>query len=194
VGESGAFGSSAPNLEQLMVRYQSGDAAAARSLVDLMSIQLYGFFASQMGDRADADDMSQETWLRIHRVRHTYRPGEPLLPWVYAIARRVRIDGYRKRRRISSREVAASDLPAIPSARNQASALPAFAELIAPLPESQREALTLLKVNGLTIEEVARATASTAGAVKQRVHRAYDRLRALLEQQPSGNPSTGGAR
>src|SRR5580704_18890814 len=98
-----------------MVRYQSGDAAAARSLVDLMSIQLYGFFASQMGDRADADDMSQETWLRIHRVRHTYRPGEPLLPWVYAIAHRVRVDHYRKRQRITSRETPADKLPELPA-------------------------------------------------------------------------------
>ncbi len=194
MGELGASGSSAPDLEQLMVRYQNGDADAAKALVDLLSAQLYSFFASQMGDRTDAGDMTQEAWLRPHRVRHTYRPGEPLLPWVYAIARRVRIDSYRRRRRISRREAAASEPPAIQSAESPPSNLPTFAELIAPLPESQREALTLLKVNGLTIEEVARATSSTAGAVKQKVHRAYERLRTLLQQTTPGNTTTGGER
>jgi RNA polymerase sigma-70 factor, ECF subfamily len=57
---------------------------------------------------------------------------------------------------------------------------PSFGDLISPLPESQREVLTMLKVNGLSIEEVARATSSTVGSVKQKVHRAYQRLRALL--------------
>jgi len=42
----------------------------------------------QFASRSDADDLLQETWLRIHRVRHTYRPGEPVLPWFCAIARR----------------------------------------------------------------------------------------------------------
>src|SRR5271169_6263873 len=109
----GASGSSAPDLEQVMIRYQNGDPAAAESLLDLLSPQLYFFFSSQMGNRADADDMLQEVWLRIHRVRHTYRPGEPLLSWVYAIARRVRIDNYRRRHRIAAREVATGFLPEV---------------------------------------------------------------------------------
>jgi DNA-directed RNA polymerase specialized sigma24 family protein len=56
------------------------------ALIELLSPQLLRFFASQMGNRTDAEDMLQDVWLRIHRVRHTYRPDEPLLPWVYAIA------------------------------------------------------------------------------------------------------------
>uniref|UniRef100_Q01TL1 RNA polymerase, sigma-24 subunit, ECF subfamily n=1 Tax=Solibacter usitatus (strain Ellin6076) TaxID=234267 RepID=Q01TL1_SOLUE len=91
--------------EQLMALYQQADASAAAALVDLLSPQVFHFFASQMGSTKEAEDMLQEVWLRIHRVRHTYRPGEPVLPWVYAIAHRVRIDNYRKRSRISSREV-----------------------------------------------------------------------------------------
>jgi RNA polymerase sigma-70 factor (ECF subfamily) len=180
--EVDASSSSAPNLEQIMIRYQNGDPAAAESLVDLLSAKLYFFFSSQMGNRAEADDMLQEAWLRIHRVRHTYRPGEPVLSWVYAIARRVRIDNYRRRHRIASREVAANVLPEVHTDENPSRNLPSFAELLAPLPESQREVLTMLKVNGLSVEEVARATASTVGAVKQKVHRAYERLRALLQE------------
>jgi RNA polymerase sigma-70 factor (ECF subfamily) len=179
--EEGGSDSSSPDLERLMRRYQAGDAAAAKSLIDLLSAQLHLFFSTQMGNSAEAGDMLQDTWLRIHRVRHTYRPGEPVLPWVYAIARRVRVDNFRKRRRITSREIAAERLPETPSAERASAELPAFSELVSTLPESQREVLTLLKVNGLSLEEVARATSSTVGAVKQKVHRAYERLRSVLQ-------------
>jgi len=182
--KAGVPGSSARDLERLMIRYQSGDAAAAKSLVDLLSAQLHCFFSSQMGNRQEADDMLQDAWLRIHRMRHTYRPGEPLLPWVYAIARRVRVDNYRARRRVERREVAAGVPPEVSGSENPPSRLPSFAELVAPLPESQREVLTMLKVSGLSIEEVAQATSSTVGSVKQKVHRAYDRLRELLQEAP----------
>lgn len=185
--------SPSPNLEQLMSRYQQADPAAATALIELLSPPLYRFFASQMGSRSEAEDMLQDVWLRIHRMRHTYRPGDPLLPWVYAIARRVRVDHFRKRHRIASYETEGYGLPKPLVRRDEASTLPTFDELVAPLPESQREVLTLLKVNGLSIEEVARATSSTAGAVKQKVHRAYERLRNLLQQAPAVQLARKGA-
>jgi len=163
-----------------MVRYQQADAAAAAALVDQLSPRLYRFFATQLGNRTDAADMLQETWLRIHRVRHTYGPGVPLLPWVYAIAHRVRVDSYRKRRR-TSREIGVDVLPEHPAGDDRSLNQPSvFAELLASLPEGQREVLAMLKVDGLSIEEIAQATSSTAGAVKQKAHRAYERLRKLL--------------
>lgn len=180
--DTGASDCSAPDLEQLMIRYQNGNAAAAKELIDSMSVQLFLFFSSQMGSRAEAVDMVQDTWLRIHRVRHTYRAGEPLLPWIYAIARRVRVDNFRRRRRMTQREINVDVLPDAPASNTPVNDLPSFAELVAPLPESQREVLTMLKVNGLSIEEVARATSSTVGSVKQKVHRAYDRLRKMLDR------------
>jgi RNA polymerase sigma-70 factor, ECF subfamily len=191
-GECAPFASAAPGLEQLMVAYQQGDAVAAQDLIDSVSGRLYAFFSSQLGSRSTADDMLQEAWLRIHRVRHTYRPGEPLLPWIYAIARRVRVDDYRRRHRTERQEVrsAALDNIRVQAMAAEAATLPSFAELIAPLPDSQREVLTMLKVNGLSIEEVARATSSTVGSVKQKVHRAYDQLRRLLPQK--GREESGG--
>src|SRR5579863_6378547 len=125
--------------EHLMALYQQADASAAAALVDLLSPQLYRFFASQMGSTNEAEDMFQEVWLRIHRVRHTYRPGEPVLPWVYAIARRVRVDSYRRTRRITLHEIAMNVLPEPPEqvvARNPG---PTFDTLVALLPEAQRE-------------------------------------------------------
>jgi len=188
----GAAAPTSPDVEQLMRQYQQADPAAAAALVELLSPQLFRFFASQMGSRTDADDMLQDVWLRIHRVRHTYRPGEPLLPWVYAIARRVRVDNYRKRQRISSYETPTDVLPELPAHERETSNLPPFEQLVASLPETQREVLTMLKVSGLSIEEVARATSSTVGAVKQKAHRAYERLRKLLERVPIVQPARKG--
>lgn len=173
-------------IEQLMVRYQQADAAAATALIEQLSPQLYRFFAAQLGNSGDASDMLQDAWLRIHRVRHTYRSGEPLLPWVYAIARCVRVDSYRKRRRIATRELAVDILPEAPASSEDHAGLPPFHQLIAELPPSQREVLTMLKVNGLSLEEVARATSSSVGSVKQKAHRAYERLRGLLQSPTLG--------
>jgi RNA polymerase sigma-70 factor (ECF subfamily) len=187
---SRAITSSAMALEQLMVRYQQADEIAARSLIEQLSPQLYRFFAAQLGNPDDASDMLQDAWLRIHRVRHTYRPGEPLLPWVYAIARRVRVDSYRKRRRIASREILVEVLPEPAVAAEEAPELPPFHQLIAELPASQREVVTMLKVNGLTLEEVAQATSSSVGSVKQKAHRAYERLRGLIQSPRAGKGAT----
>src|SRR4051812_7247679 len=91
-------------LTSLMDRYQQGDFAAANALVNRLSPQLHRFFVAQLVSRPHADDLLQETWLRIHEVRHTYRHGEPVLPWLYAIARHVRVDHYRKILRAEMRD------------------------------------------------------------------------------------------
>jgi len=187
---SDASARSQPDLVQLMIGYQNADVAATVTLVEALSPQLHRFFAAQMGSRPDADDMLQEVWLRIHRARHTYRVDAPLLAWVYAIARRVRVDSYRRRHRIALREVACDVLPEVSAREQEPDKLPSFEDLVAALPESQREVLVMLKVNGLSVEEIARATSCTVGAVKQKAHRAYVRLRNLLQQ----SPTTGAAR
>ncbi len=179
------------DLDRLMERYQQADPEAPHVLVVALSPALLRFFRSQVASRQQADDLLQETWMRIHRVRHTYRPGEPVLPWVYAIARRVRIDGYRRTRRIAMHEIAMEVLPERPVEVEHRDALPAFDELVAALPDSQREVVTMLKVGGLSLEEVARATSSTVGAVKQMAHRAYRRLRELLETSAEDVPNRG---
>ncbi len=169
-------------LQNYMIRYQRADGDAARVLIQQLSPALFRFLSSQVATRSETEDLLQEAWLRIHKARHTYRPGEPVLPWIYAIARHVRIDGYRRRRRISQREVTADVLPERSASNGPSSQIPDFEALISHLPENQREVVVLLKVEGLSLEEVARVTASTVGAVKQKAHRAYKRLRAILTQ------------
>ena len=180
------------DLDRLMERYQQADPNAPAALVAALSPALLRFFRSQVASREHADDLLQDTWLRIHRVRHTYRPGEPVLPWVYAIARRVRVDGYRRRRRIAIHETTMEVLPEAPAPAKPRNTLPAFETLVAALPDAQREVITMLKVGGLSLEEVACATSSTVGAVKQKAHRAYERLRKMLPGH-ADNCLSGGA-
>ena len=169
-----------PDLEELMGRYQKGDTTAVTALVECLTPQLYRFFASLTNSNADAEDMLQEAWLRIHRIRHTYRGAEPVFPWLYAIARSVQVEDHRRRRWLAWREAGVGIFPAFSAREDKAGTMPAIEELVGRLPQDQREVLTMLKISGLSAEQVARATSSTAWAVKRRLHRAYERLRRLL--------------
>ena len=123
------------DLEMLMARYQQGDFAAATALIHRLSPQLHRFFVVQFASRGDADDLLQETWLRIHEVRHTYRAGEPVLPWLYAIARHIRVDHYRKARRTAAREERLEEMPEVAAALPARSGgTPDLEALLAPLP------------------------------------------------------------
>ena len=171
-------------LRNLMTQYQRADPTALEELVRRISPPLLRYFAWSnrswsQARRNDAEDMLQDCWIRIHRSRHSYRASEPVLPWIYAIARYTRLDAYRKRRRRERREVLVAT---VPEGLDPKQPFPSedFDQLIAALPDSQREVLVMLKVAGMSLEEVARATASTVGAVKQRVHRAYVTLRRAM--------------
>src|ERR1700680_1185414 len=134
------------DLDHWMERYQQADPDAPPTLVGAISPALLRFFKSQVASREQADDLLQETWLRIHRVRHTYRPGEPVLPWIYAIARRVRVDGYRRTRRITLDETTMEVLPDVPVQAEARNPGPTFDTLAAALPDAQREVVTMLEV------------------------------------------------
>jgi len=170
-------------LRDLMTRYQRADVHALDELVQRISPRLLRYFGSSRSLQNDAEDLLQECWIKIHRSRHTYRPSEPVMPWVYAIARHTRLDAYRKRRRLESREILVASVPEnvhriIPEPRHD----DALDKLVASLPEAQREVIVMLKVSGMSLEEVAKATSSSVGAVKQKAHRAYVALRRGLEK------------
>lgn len=178
-----------------MRRYQQADAAATAELVRTVSPMLLRFLAGPLQTRAHAEDMLQECWLRIHKARHTYRQGAPVLPWVFAIARYTRVDAYRRRSQIDRREYQSEHLEALAPATV---ASPADTDgmdlwnLVGELPASQQEVVKMLKVTGMSLQEVARATGGTVGSVKQKAHRAYTKLRQLLEAQ--GYSGAGKAR
>lgn len=169
-------------LPQLMVRYQAGEAAAVDQLVARLSGMLMHFLGAFGLSKQDTEDLFQECWIRIHNSRHTYRSTEPILPWIFAIARHTRLDGYRRRRRRESREMLMAEPPEV-SVRLESGGADhqEFDRLLSGLPESQREVIFMLKVSGMSLEEVARATSSTVGSIKQKAHRAYEKLRQALE-------------
>jgi RNA polymerase sigma-70 factor (ECF subfamily) len=173
-----------PRLQGLMVRYQQADGAAAVELVECLSPMLYRFLKQQPSTRMAAEDLLQDCWLRIHRSRHAYRPGSCLLPWVFAIARRTRIDGFRRYTRREMRETVLSEElpPAASSSTPDAEARLDIRRHLERLTGIEREVFHLLKVQGLTLEEVSAITGASVTAVKQRAHRAYLKLRLALQE------------
>jgi RNA polymerase sigma-70 factor (ECF subfamily) len=169
---------SSADLEGLMAGYQRGDVTATTDLISVLNPLLYRFFAAQPGARAEAEDLVQDVWLRLHKARHTYRPGEPVLPWIYAIARHVAVDAYRRSSRVASREIPADPMPEV-AAPSSPGILVDLYRFLGELPQGQRDVVVLLRIAGLTIEEAARTMSLTAGAVKQKAHRAFRRLREI---------------
>lgn len=172
-------------LQELMRRYQAADSVAADELVATINPMLSRHFLALSGNSRHLEDILQECWLRIHRARHSYRPGEPVLPWIFAIARRARVDHYRRWQRTSGREASIEELTLQPSAdprpgMEDSLQAQAIISLLDHLPEAQREVLIMMKINDMSVEEIARATGSTVPAVKQKAYRAYQALRQAL--------------
>jgi RNA polymerase sigma-70 factor, ECF subfamily len=163
-------------LESWMQRYQAGDGDALGELVKQVSPRLKAIFRGGSPE-GEIEELVQETWFQVHRSRHTWRPGEMLLPWVYSIARHVRSHSYRKKTRRS--EVELDEKISIPAPELSYG----FEQLLSELPESQKEVLILMKVEGRSLEEVAAATGTSVGSVKQKVHRAYEKLRRIMGGQ-----------
>jgi RNA polymerase sigma-70 factor, ECF subfamily len=161
----------------LLRRYQDGDMEAARLLVVRSAPVLFRSVRSFVESEEAAEDILQDAWLRIHAARHTWRPGEAAMPWLLAIVRHARLDHLRRVYR--KRETALETLPEEPAARPPAAA-GEIDQMLRELPASQREVVLLLKVEGLSLDEVARATGATVSSVKQRASRAYARLRTIL--------------
>ena len=163
-----------------MYRYALGEDAAFGEVYDALAGRLYGYLLRRCGDRALAEDLVQQTFLRIHCNRGHSHEGAELLPWAYSIAHRLLIDAWRRAGRTlptandSAHEPCAEEVLAA-----RAVALRFEAEL-RRMPESQRCAFELLKLEGLSLREAADSLGITVTAVKLRAHRAYAALRHAL--------------
>jgi RNA polymerase sigma-70 factor (ECF subfamily) len=147
------------------------------------------FFRAWTTSRAEADDLAQATLVRIHEVRHTYEPGRPAGPWVWAIARNIRVDearrfGARERQRatLGASSLSAEQAPAPDESFEQAGDEQAVREAVAALPDAHREVIVLHHFEGLPLKEVAAALGCTVGAAKLRAHRGYETLRRVLRR------------
>lgn len=186
-----------PDLEReranaAMERYARGEDRAFSELYDLLAPRLRRYLLRASRNSAWADDLLQQTMLQIHRARGRFIVGAEVLPWAFAIARRLLIDGFRRRkneRRTISLETGGHEAGPVDAAAVQhgadelidaqrlARALEAELER---LPESHRMAFELVKNDGLSIREAAEVLGATPTAVKLRAHRAYAALRAAL--------------
>lgn len=175
-------------LDRAMDRYAGGEDGAFAELYDGLAPRLFAFLLRQTRDRARAEDVVQQTMLQIHRARGRFIPGAHVVPWAFAIARRLLIDQHRRRGRevLSSTDDEATGelLVSLDAAADElAIAKEALAKVDAELrrlPENQRVAFELIKQEGLSVAEAAEALGTTVAAVKLRAHRAYESLRAAL--------------
>jgi RNA polymerase sigma-70 factor, ECF subfamily len=119
-------------LRKLMVNYQAGYPAAIEELVKRLSPALFRFFSSPGLRPGDVEDILQDFWLRLHRARHSYRPSEPALPWIFAVARHTRLDAYRRRWRLLAREIHFPSVPENLSPTEQPDAGWKYAEFVHP--------------------------------------------------------------
>lgn len=174
----------------LMTAAQDGDAAAYRRLLGEVT-PFIRFVARRRGlDAAAAEDAAQDVLLTLHRVRHTYDPARPFVPWLLSITYRRLIDLHRRDRRIRDRESAVPDILetfADPSANAgvEAAELSAWLrQAMSGLPPKQRQALELVKLGELSVAEASARSGQSEGAIKVNVHRAIKSLRAILAASP----------
>src|SRR4051794_8718950 len=168
-----------------MAAYVSGDRRAFEQLFARLAPRLHRFFRRSFGAEATADDLLQQTFLKLHRARATYDPAMRVAPWAFAIASRVRLDEFRRRKRLAedgdeealarADEARAVDPPA--GSALDADTADAVRRAVDALPESQRVVIHLNRFEDMTFAEIARVLGTTEGAVKLRAFRAYATLR-----------------
>jgi RNA polymerase sigma-70 factor (ECF subfamily) len=178
---------------RLMARAQAGDREAYRALLEAMTPYLRSLAARCFKEAADAEDAVQDVLLTVHVVRHTYDPSRPFGPWLIAIANRRIIDRLRRDTRRRAREVALSadhETFADPATNLHREMLDeaALAQAIDRLSPDQRQTITMLKLNEMSLKEAAAASGRSVPALKIATHRAIKSLRHLLKAQSDRVP------
>ena len=168
-----------------MVAAQAGDSRAYDSLLRAALPLLRSVARRRIRDPAEVEDAVQDAMLTIHQLRHAYDPTRPIRPWMTAICERRAIDRLRRSGRRQGRETPIDDFGetlASPGA-NQGEAKVASAELraaVAELPQAQRTALGLAKLEDLSLAEASARSGMSVGALKVATHRAVKALRKRL--------------
>lgn len=170
-----------------MISAQAGDTGAYEKLLDDLLPYVRRFVRRRLGDAAAREDVVQNVLVATHRARHTYRPERPFGPWLYAVARNAITDHLRARSRRLRREVSVepSQLPEPahePELPEGDALSPELERALAALPPTQREAVLLVQIEGLTVAEAAARAGVSTTALKVRAHRGYRALRARLEE------------
>jgi len=171
-----------------MLLYRDGDAGAFDALYARHKGGVYRYLLRQCRDAAAAEELFQDVWMNLVRARSTYSVQARFATYLYRLAHNRLIDHYRKNHHValvSFEEDAAAALVEIPDGREAPAdeALDArrrgarLLELVAELPEAQREAFLLQQEGGMTIAEIAHATGVTRETAKSRLRYAMSKLR-----------------
>ncbi|HEY8075666.1 MAG TPA: RNA polymerase sigma factor [Labilithrix sp.] len=181
-----------------MDRYADGDEAAFGDVYDLLAPRLYAFFVRQTGDAPRAEDLVQQTLLQMHAARLSYMRSSDVIPWAFAIGRRLLIDSRRRTKKevlfaTAEDDAAALDIKverfSVPEGQAMTRELAVRAEEeLERMPESHREAYLLVRQEGLSVAQAAEVLGTTSTAVKLRAHRAYEALRNVLDPSRRREP------
>jgi RNA polymerase sigma-70 factor (ECF subfamily) len=176
------------HLRLLMQRAQAGDQEAYGALLTVIMRRVRRIVQRRRGflGAEAVEDVVQDVLLSVHAVRATYDAGRPFTPWLLAIVKHRLADAARREARASAREVALDEDDvtfAKLSANTEDEATgdaEALARAIRTLPEGQRQAIELLKLQELSLKEASRVTGLSVGALKVATHRAMQTLRRVL--------------
>lgn len=170
-------------LRALMTAYQAGELAAFDRLHDALAPVLGRWLRGRVRTAQEADDLLQETFLQMHRARHTYDAAYPVTPWAFAIARHV----WLMHRRTLSRRPRATDaiedvqLPVRPEAERYADR-DEVRQALAAVPAARRHAVIWHHVFGFSFREIAERLGIRESAAKLRSSRGMADLRDQLER------------
>jgi RNA polymerase sigma-70 factor (ECF subfamily) len=179
----------------LMLRVQAGDDDAFAELVQRYRARVFGSFVKRMGDRQEAEDLTQEVFLRLYRSRHTYQPRARFGTWLFHVSQNVARNALRSRRRRPALRLEALTSPAdpgaaealltdrgeAPSRRMERSELAGVVRAaVSALAGRQRAAVELHQFYDRTYAEVAEELDMTPKAAKSLLYRARNELREAL--------------
>ncbi len=181
------------DLESSAAKLHGGDLNAMVQLMERCQHRLYRYLLRMVSQPSTAEDLFQQTWLRVMERIQKYDPARNFESWLFAVAHNLAIDHLRRRRHESldepgpgsetpSRRIRSSD----PGSLEQLLSKERFRhilEAIADLPAPFREVITLRFEEEMRIEEIAGVLELPAGTVKTRLHRAMKALRELLEKR-----------
>jgi RNA polymerase sigma-70 factor (ECF subfamily) len=184
-------GDDAGSLRGAAERARDGSPGAFRELVDRSHEKIFRLAAALVGDRDEAADVVQETYVRAWERIADLRDPSAVAGWLARIARNVAHDRrggwwHRLRAPLAATEERVSPEPLAPDALEAAQAAAAVERALGRLPEKHRVVLVLREVEGMTYEEIAEALDVPVGTVESRLHRARAGLARRLQQTAKG--------
>ena len=170
--------------EECFARFLSGDEEGFNALLEKYRIPLFSFILRMVGN-SEADDVFQETFLRVLRHRRQFNPSRRFSPWLFAIAANLCRDALRRRRRSLTQPMAESHDPAGHSNPETDSASAeigtAIERAVSGLSPEQREVFLLREQAGLSFREIAKATGANLNTVLGRMRLAVKKIKTELE-------------